>query len=84
MIDLASIFYSLGIVFFVTCFVLLVVAVAVIHGLYTKATKLRDQLPMKVVSYFRDNNATQLKALGVAIVGFVLAFLRGRMSKKKV
>lgn len=83
MIDLATVFYTLGIIFFVVCFILLIGVVGITYTMYSKATKFREQIPMKVLSFFRENNASQLKALGVALVGFVLAFLRGRVQKKQ-
>lgn len=83
MIDLANVFYVLGILFFLTCFLLLIVGVAMLVSLYHRVTKMRSEMPMKVISFLRNNNTTQLKAFGIAIVGYILAFLRGKVQDKK-
>ncbi len=84
MTDLASVFYLLGIVFFVTCFLILIMGVVAVVSLMHKLSKMRSELPMKVVSYLRDNNSTQLRAFGIALVGYLLSFLRGKVQSKKV
>lgn len=78
MLDLANIFYVLGIIFFLTCLIFIVLAIACIVSLYSRVTRLRNELPMKVVSYLKDNNKIHMKALGIALVGFILSLLRGR------
>lgn len=83
MVDLANVFYVLGILFFLTCFLLLVIAVGMLASLYHRVTKMRSEMPMKVISYLRGNNTAQLKAFGIAIVGYILAFLRGKVQEKK-
>jgi hypothetical protein len=82
MVDLPTLFYGLGIVFFMTCFVILIVVIVGAYGIYSKISKARQQLPIKILTYFRDNNSAQLKTMGVALVGVILAFLRGRVQKK--
>ena len=83
MVDLANLFYLLGIIFFLTCFLFLVMGIAFLFGLYSKVSKLRTEFPMKVISYLKDNNTTQLKAFGIAIVGYILSFLRGKVQASK-
>lgn len=81
--DLASVFYILGILFFVTCFFLLFAVVASILTAVHKVNKLKGELPVKVVSFLKDNNSTQLRAFGIALVGYVLSFLRGKVQSRK-
>lgn len=81
--DLASVFYILGIVFFITCFLVLLLIVVTLVGIVHKVSRVRNELPVKVISYLRDNNSTQLRAFGIAIVGYILSFLRGKVQSKK-
>lgn len=81
--DLASLFYILGIVFFFTFFVILVVLLFTILRIYGKVNKFRSQLPTKVISYLQQNNSAQLKALGISIVGYILNFFKGKMQGRK-
>lgn len=83
MVDLANVFYVLGIVFFLTCFLFLVLAIGFIVSLYSRLSKLRTEFPMKVISYLKDNNTTQLKAFAIALVGYILSFLRGKVQASK-
>lgn len=83
MIDLANVFYVLGIIFFLTCFIFVVLAIGFIVSLYTRINKLKTEFPVKVVSYLKSSNTMQLKAFGIAIVGYILAFLRGKLKEKK-
>jgi len=83
MVDLANVFYVLGIIFFLTCFLFLVLAIGFIVSLYSRLSKLRTEFPMKVISYLKDNNTTQLKAFAIALVGYILAFLRGKVQAGK-
>jgi hypothetical protein len=83
MVDLANVFYVLGIVFFLTCFLFLVLAIGFIVSLYSRMSKLRTEFPMKVISYLKDNNTTQLKAFAIALVGYILSFLRGKVQASK-
>ena len=83
MLDLANVFYLLGILFFLTCFLLLVIGIAMVVGLYQRVKKIRSEVPMKMFTFLRNNNTTQLKAFGIALVGYILAFLRGKVQEKK-
>ncbi|MBP6994342.1 hypothetical protein KBB12_03805 [Candidatus Woesebacteria bacterium] len=83
MIDLANVFYVLGIIFFLTCFIFVVLAIGFIVSLYSRINKIKTEFPVKVISYLKSNNTTQLKALGVAIVGYILSFLRGKVQERK-
>lgn len=83
MLDLANVFYLLGILFFLTCFLLLVIGIAMVVGLYQRVKKIRSEVPMKMITFLRNNNTTQLKAFGIALVGYILAFLRGKVQEKK-
>lgn len=83
MIDLATVFYVLGIIFFVTCFIFVILIIGFLASLYSRITKLRTEFPMKVISYLKDNNTSQLKAFAIALVGYVIAFLRGKMEDRK-
>ncbi len=83
MVDLANVFYVLGIIFFLTCLIFVILGIAFIINLNSRISKLRTEFPMKVISYLKENNTTQLKAFGIAIVGYILSFLRGRVQAGK-
>jgi hypothetical protein len=83
MVDLANVFYVLGIIFFLTCLTFVILGIAFIVNLNSRISKLRSELPMKVVSYLKDNNKIQMKAFGIALVGFILSLLRGRVQAGK-
>ncbi len=83
MVDLANVFYVLGIIFFLTCLTFVILGIAFIVNLNSRISKLRTEFPMKVISYLKDNNTTQLKAFGIAIVGYILSFLRGKVQASK-
>jgi hypothetical protein len=83
MVDLANVFYVLGIIFFLTCLTFVILGIAFIVNLNSRISKLRMEFPMKVISYLKENNTTQLKAIGIAIVGYILSFLRGKVQAGK-
>lgn len=83
MVDLANVFYVLGIIFFFTCLTFVILGIAFIVNLNSRISKLRSELPMKVVSYLKDNNKIQMKAFGIALVGFILSLLRGRVQANR-
>ena len=83
MVDFANVFYVLGIIFFLTCLTFVILGIAFIVNLNSRISKLRTEFPMKVISYLKDNNTTQLKAFGIAIVGYILSFLRGKVQASK-
>lgn len=83
MVDLANVFYVLGIIFFLTCLIFVILGIAFIVNLNSRISKLRTEFPMKVISYLKENNTSQLKAFGIAIVGYILSFLRSRVQAGK-
>ena len=83
MLDLANVFYVLGIMFFLTCLTFVILGIAFIVNLNSRISKLRSELPMKVFSYLKDNNKIQMKAFGIALVGFILSLLRGRVQANR-
>lgn len=83
MIDLASVFYTLGIIFFLFSFAFLLFLVAFVVSMVRKVNALKREAPMRVISYLKDSNSSQLKALGVAFVGYVLSSLRAKVQASK-
>ena len=81
--DLASIFYLLGIIFFVSVFLLIIGVIIFVWRLYVGVTNLKKEMPTKVISFLQSQNSAGLKALAVAAVGFLLTAMRNKMSRKK-
>ncbi|MFO0704092.1 MAG: hypothetical protein U0525_05220 [Patescibacteria group bacterium] len=81
--DLASIFYILGIIFFVSTFLLFVGIAIFVYRLYTKVTNLKKEAPAKVIGFLQSQNSAGMKAVGVALVGFLLSALKNKISRKK-
>lgn len=81
--DLASVFYTLGIVFIVSCMLLFVGIGIFIWRLYTSLSNLKKEAPMKVVGFLQSQNSAGLRAVGVAIIGFILAGIKNRFGGKK-
>lgn len=81
--DLASVFYSLGIIFFVSVLLLMVGLVIFAWRLYTGVTNLKKEMPGKVIGFLQSQNSAGIKAVAVAFVGFLLASLKNKVSGKK-
>jgi len=82
--DLASIFYLLGIIFFVSVFLLIIGIAIFIWRLYTSVANLKKEMPGKVIGFLQSQNSAGLKALAVAAVGFLLTSLKNKMNRKKI
>jgi hypothetical protein len=81
--DIASIFYSLGIIFFASFFLLILGLIIFIWRLYTGITGFKKSLPTKMMGFLQSQNSAGLKALAIAFVGFLLSALKNKVSGKK-
>lgn len=80
--DLASIFYILGIAFFISAFILMIVGGVAAYQVYHKIETFKKQAPMQVVSYLQDHNSAGMKALGISLVGFFMNMIKSRLNKR--
>jgi hypothetical protein len=80
--DIQSIFYVLGIIFFVSFLLLLVGVLVVGFFIYHKVKIIRSQVPTKVVSFLQGKNNEGTKALGIALVGLVISLLRRKFRNR--
>ncbi|MEI6327449.1 MAG: hypothetical protein WCO78_05025 [Candidatus Roizmanbacteria bacterium] len=80
--DLASIYYLLGIVFFITVFIMMIVGAVMAYQTYHKIETFKKQAPMQVVSYLQDHNSEGMKALGITLVGFVMNMIKNKLRNK--
>lgn len=81
--DLASVFYTLGIVFIVSCMLLFVGIGIFLWRLYSSFMNLKKEAPMKVVGFLQSQNSAGLRAIAVAFIGFLLAGIKNRFNSKK-
>ncbi len=80
--DIATIFYVLGIIFFVT-FILLFAGIGIfLYRLYAQIMHLKQQAPEKFMSFLRGQNSAGIKALGVSIVGLAIAAIKNKLTSR--
>ena len=80
--ELASVFYILGIAFFLSAFFVMIAAIIAGIVMYQKLQHLKEQAPFKVVQYLQQQNTTGLKALAVSLIGMGISQLTQRIKKK--